>query len=109
MKCRTIEAANEFLAKWDGADVEFNGFTPSHQRFILSVTPVPIGLPFGISFPTCLYLSGPTSWSNARLRCVEVIVDGYPCYETSDKAADFVVRSGSIVGISDEGPVYGSE
>ena len=109
MKRRTLEAANEFLAKWDGAEAEFNGFTCTHQRFILAVTPKPDGKPLGISFPSCSYIAGPTSWSNAKLRCVEIIVDGHTCYETRDESAGFIVRSDSIVGNSGEGPVYGSE
>ncbi len=109
MQPKTIEAANKFLATLDGANVSFNDFVCSHQRFVLAIAPIPTGEAFGLSFPSCLFLAGPTAWGNAKLRCKEVFVDGFSCYETEDQVAGFVVRSASIVKNGEEGLVFGSE
>lgn len=96
---KLIARANEFLETCDGACASFNSFAEAHQRFILAISKKSEpSRAFGISFVTCLYLAGPTSWNNIRLRCTSLEdADGHLLYEISDVAAGFVVRSDSIV------------
>jgi hypothetical protein len=105
MTQRTMNALHEFLGSLDGSSVRFNSYRTSHDRFTLEVRPAN-GESFGLHFPSCLYLAGPTSWESARLRCVLVHDDGHFLYETRDEQAGFVVRSGSIVT---EGIAFGIE
>jgi hypothetical protein len=96
---KLVARANEFFETCDGADASFNGFTETHCRFILAIRPRSGQREaFGISFVTCLYLSGPTFWSNAQLRCRSLEdSDGGLMYEVVDEAAGFVVRCDTIV------------
>jgi hypothetical protein len=93
---RAMDALEEFLKALDGSSVRFNSYHASHDRFILEVKPAN-GEAFGVHFAPCLYIAGPTSWENVRLRCGLVQVDGHFLYETRDEQAGFVVRSASIV------------
>ena len=101
---KLVARANEFFKTCDGSDATFNGYTETHSRFILAVRPTGRSSEsFGISFVTCLYLAGPTFWSNAQLRCKAVEdSDGALLYEIADQAVGFTVRCDTIVV-----PAYG--
>lgn len=96
---KPVGRANEFFQACDGADASFDAFTETHGRFILAIRPKDHqSEAFGIWFVTCLYLAGPTFWSNAQLRCRSLEEsDGGLLYEVADEAAGFVVRCDSIV------------
>ncbi len=96
---KLVARANEFFETCDGADASFNAFTETHGRFILAIRPRSGQREtFGISFVTCLYLAGPTFWSNAQLRCRALKdSEGGLLYEVGDEAAGFVVRCDTIV------------
>jgi len=96
---KLIARANEFFETCDGADASFNAFTETHGRFVLAIRPRSGQREeFGISFVACLYLAGPTFWSNAQLRCNSLEdSDGGLLYEVADEAAGFVVRCDTIV------------
>lgn len=96
---RLVAAANEFFETCDGSDASFGAFTDTHSRFVLAVRRQNRDSEsFGVSFVTCLYLAGPTFWSNAQLRCTFLEdADGALLYEVADQAAGFIVRCDTIV------------
>lgn len=96
---RLVARANEFFETCDGAHAFFSGFTDTHSRFVLAVRRQSRDSEsLGISFVTCLYLAGPTFWSNAQLRCMSFEdADGALLYEVADQAAGFIVRCDAIV------------
>lgn len=96
---RLIAKVNEFFETCDGSDASFGAFTNTHSRFVLAVRhQEPDGESLGISFVTCLYLAGPTAWTNLQLRCSFVEdADGALLYEVADRAVGFIVRCDTIV------------
>jgi len=97
MTQRTMASVNAFLEGLDGAFVSFNHYTTTHQRFTLAVQSRQAE-PVALHFSPCLYVAGPTSWENARLRCVLALAeDGTACYEARDERVGFIARSASIV------------
>lgn len=95
---KLVGRANDFLEACDGADASFNAFTETHGRFVLGIGKSRQREAFGISFVTCVYLAGPTFWTNVQLRCksIEDSESGL-LYEVTDMAAGFVVRCDTIV------------
>lgn len=96
---RLVAKANEFFETCDGSYASFNAFTDTHTRFVLAIRrQKPESQTLGISFVTCLYLAGPTFWTNTQLRCTSVEdADGALLYEVADRAAGFIVRCDTIV------------
>lgn len=95
---KLVAKADEFFQSCDGEYASFNAFTETHLRFILKISRTQQSEKFGISFAPCLYLAGPTFWSNARLRCKSIEdSEGQILFEVADEAVGFVVRCGAII------------
>jgi len=96
---KLVAKANEFFETCDGSDASFGAFTNTHSRFVLAVRrQKPVSESLGISFVTCVYLAGPTAWTNMQLRCTSLEdADGALLYEIADRAVGFIVRCDTII------------
>lgn len=94
MKQKNLEKLNVLLANWRGANAFLNTYCDDFERLVIAFKqPVPFGDTIGICFNNCVFLSGPTRWSDCDLQCQVIqLPDGGKGVEARDEKGGFVLR-----------------
>lgn len=97
-KQRTMEKLAAFLEQWSGSSAAFCDYTESHDRFSIALRRRDgSGDCTAIHFTNCLYICGPTRWTDCELKVKAIEVEeGVIGFEVADVRGGFVTRCGGI-------------
>ena len=89
-----LDKINVELASWDGNFASLNSYDSSLDELVIGLKgPKGMWDVIGIGFSKCKYISGPTSWSDCKLRCeFRIPEDGGPLIEVRDDESKFLMQ-----------------
>ena len=94
MNQKQLNKINNELAEWDGTDASLNMYFEDFDRLVIGFKgPKNIWDVRGFCFAGCIYICGPTKWSNCKLRChFGILRDGGSGIEVRDENNEFLLE-----------------
>jgi hypothetical protein len=103
MRQNYLDKINVYFEKWRGSNAFINSYSDENERLTIGFKQpgVPSNI-FGMCFLHCIFLSGPTRWSNCDIRCrFFELIDGEIGFEIFDERGKFLLQCGGPVVIGD--------